>query len=126
MEDDRAQRVNDKPNAADFADQRELALVKATQKNRQHNKTFRLSPPVLSARASEIDTTTTSDENPEIEVLPPETKDTPDEDEFDGSVQSDEDEDDDEEESNYLVPITISVLIVAIILAMIFKMKMKQ
>ena len=124
MEDDRAQRVNDKPNAADFADQRELALVKATQRNRKNNKTLRLSPPVLSARASEIDTTT-SDEDPQVEVLPPETKDTPDEDELDGSVQSDDEEDDDEE-SNYMVPITISILILAIIMAVVFKMKMKQ
>ena len=124
MEDDRAQRVNDKPNAADFADQRELALVKATQRNRENNKTLRLSPPVLSARASEIDTTT-SDEGPQIEILPPETKDTPDEDELDGSVQSNDEEDDDEE-SNYMVPITISILILAIIMAVVFKMKMKQ
>lgn len=123
MEDDRAQRVNDKPNAADFADQRELALVKATQRNRENNKTLRLSPPVLSARASEIDTTTSDDED--LEILPPETKDTPDEDELDGSVQSDDEEDDDEE-SNYMVPITISILILAIIMAVVFKMKMKQ
>lgn len=124
MEDDRAQRVNDKPNAADFADQRELALVKATQRNRQNNKTLHLSPPVLSARASEIDTTTPN-EKPQVEILPPETKKTPDEDELDGSVKSDDEEDDDEE-SNYMVPITISILVLAIIMAMIFKMKMKQ
>ena len=42
MDDDRAEKINDKPNAADFADKREMALVKATQKNRQDRKNVRL------------------------------------------------------------------------------------
>lgn len=122
MEDDRALKMNDKPNAADFADQRELALVKATQRNREQNRTLRLSPPMLSARASEIDTT--SDDS-KVEVLPPETKDSPDEeDEMDGSIASDDEDDEEEEDSNMMIPVTIGVLVLAIIMAIIMRLKM--